>query len=54
MGTCSDDDMIPEDLWAYQRFSKLGTELTGYPAVSIWHEFKYHPKEVIGGTQDWL
>lgn len=54
MGTCSDDDMIPEDLWAYQRFSKLGEQLTGYPAVSIWHEFKYHPKEVIGGTQDWL
>ncbi len=54
MGTCSDDDMIPEDLWSYQRFSKLGSELTGYPAVSIWHEFKYHPKEVIGGTQDWL
>jgi len=54
MGTCSDDDMIPEDLWAYKRFSAMGEKLTGYPAVSIWHEFKYHPKEVIGGTQDWL
>ena len=31
-----------------------GEQLTGYPAVSIWHEFKYHPKEVITGTQDWL
>ncbi|MDE2300127.1 MAG: carboxypeptidase, partial [Burkholderiales bacterium] len=54
MGTMSDDDMTPEDLWSIKRFSALGTELTGYPAVSIWHEFKYHPKEVIGGTQDWL
>ena len=54
MGTHSDDDMIPEDLWSYKRFSQLGHQLTGYPAVSIWHEFKYHPKEVIGGTQDWL
>jgi len=54
MGTCSDDDMIPEDLWRYQRFSELGTKATGYPAISIWHEFKYHPKEVISGTQDWL
>ena len=54
MGTMSDDDMIPEDLWAYKRFSALGAELTGYPAVSIWHDFKYHPKETIGGTQDWL
>jgi len=54
MGTCSDDDMVPEDLWAYKRFSALGEKLTGYPAISIWHEFKYHPKETIGGTQDWL
>jgi len=54
MGSCSDDDMIPEDLWAYKRFSDIGAKLTGYPAVSIWHEFKYHPKEVISGTQDWL
>jgi len=54
MGTQSDDDMIPEDLWAYKRFSKLGQDLTGYPAISIWHDFKYHPKETITGTQDWV
>lgn len=54
MGTCSDDDMIPEDLWAYRQFSKLGEQHSGYPAISIWHEFKYHPKEVITGTQDWV
>ncbi len=54
MGTQSDDDMIPEDLWAYKRFSEIGAKLTGYPAISIWHEFKYHPKEIITGTQDWV
>ncbi len=54
MGTSSDDDMIPEDLWSIKRFSAIGAELTGYPAISIWHDFKYHPKETIGGTQDWL
>jgi murein tripeptide amidase MpaA len=54
MGTCSDDDMIPEDLWSIQRFSDLGAKLTGYPAISIWHDFKYHPKQVISGTQEWL
>ena len=54
MGTKGDDDMIPEDLWTYRRFSELGARLTGYPAVSIWHDFKYHPKETVGGTQDWL
>ena len=53
-GTQSDDEMIPEDLWSYKRFSELGAKLTGYPAISIFHEFKYHPKEVIGGTQDWF
>ncbi|OYU28210.1 MAG: carboxypeptidase [Burkholderiales bacterium PBB2] len=54
MGTQSDEDMIPEDLWSYKRFSALGEKLSGYPAVSIWHDFKYHPKEVITGTQDWV
>jgi murein tripeptide amidase MpaA len=54
MGLCSDDDMIPEDLWAFKRLSALGEKLTGYPALSVWHDFKYHPKQVITGTQDWL
>jgi hypothetical protein len=54
MGSQSDDDMIPEDLWSYRRFSALGEQLTGYPAISIWHDFKYHPKEIITGSQDWL
>ncbi|MFO1291560.1 MAG: M14 family zinc carboxypeptidase [Rubrivivax sp.] len=54
MGTQSDDDMTPEDLWQYKRFSDLGARLTGYPAISIFHDFKYHPKEIITGTQDWV
>src|SRR6218665_284915 len=54
MGTQGDEDMIPEDLWSYKRFSELGSKATGYPAISIWHEFRYHPKDVITGTQDWL
>jgi murein tripeptide amidase MpaA len=54
MGTQSDDDMIPEDLWSIKRFSEIGAKLSGYPAISIWHDFKYHPKELISGTQDWV
>ena len=54
MGTRSDDDMTPEDLWMFQRLSEHGSRLTGYPAISIWHEFRYHPKQVISGTQDWV
>ena len=54
MGMQSDDDMTPEDLWVYKRLSDVGAKLTGYPAISIWHDFKYHPKQVITGTQDWI
>ena len=54
MGTQKDDDMTPEDLWSYRRFSEIGARLSGYPAISIWHDFRYHPKEVISGTQDWM
>ncbi len=54
MGMQSDDDMTPEDLWMYKRMSDIGAKLTGYPAISIWHDFKYHPKQVITGTQDWI
>ena len=54
MGMQSDDDMTPEDLWLYKRLSDIGAKLTGYPAISIWHDFKYHPKQVITGTQDWV
>jgi murein tripeptide amidase MpaA len=54
MGTQSDDDMTPEDLWIYKRLSDLGARLTGYPAISAYHEFRYHPKEIITGTQDWV
>jgi murein tripeptide amidase MpaA len=54
MGTQSDDDMTPEDLWIYKRLSDLGAKSTGYPAISIFHDFKYHPKQIITGTQDWV
>jgi murein tripeptide amidase MpaA len=49
-----DTEMIPEDLWVYQKIGGKGTETTGYPAISVFHEFRYHPKQVIGGTSDWL
>jgi murein tripeptide amidase MpaA len=54
MGTEPDDKMIQEDLWVYRRLSALGEKLTGYPAVSTYEDFRYHPHEVITGTQDWV
>ena len=53
-GTHPDDDFPAEDLWIYQAIGKKGTELTGYPACSVFHDFKYHPKSVITGVfDDW-
>jgi murein tripeptide amidase MpaA len=50
------DDALPvEDLWTYQKIGARGTELTGYPNISVFHDFRYHPKEVITGSfDDWM
>jgi murein tripeptide amidase MpaA len=50
------DEKFPaEDLWTYQKIGAKGTDLTGYPAVSVYHDFRYHPNEVItGGFDAWL
>jgi len=54
-GTMADDEMIPEDLWTFQKIGAKGTAITGYPNVSTFHDFKYHPKELITGVfDDWL
>lgn len=54
-GTQSDENFPAEDLWTYQKIGEKGTALTGYPAISVFHDFKYHPKEVITGVfDDWL
>jgi len=54
-GTQSDEAFPAEDLWTYQKIGAKGTEITGYPAISVFHDFKYHPKEVITGVfDDWL
>lgn len=52
---CADDDLPAEDLWAFQKIGEVGKEMTGYPAISTYHEFRYHPKEVITGVfDDWM
>jgi murein tripeptide amidase MpaA len=53
-GTEPDDKMIAEDLWVYQAMGRKGEQLTGYPAVSMWHDFQYHPGEYLSGTFDWI
>ena len=53
-GHAPDDKLPAEDLWTYQAVGKKGEELTGYPAISIWHEFQYYPGEFISGAFDWI
>ena len=53
-GTKPDKEMAPEDLWVYQEVGKRGQEWTGYPAISVYEEFRYHPKEIITGTFSWI
>jgi murein tripeptide amidase MpaA len=54
-GTQADDTMPAEDLWVFQAVGKKGTEITGYPSASVFHDFRYHPKEVITGVfDDWM
>lgn len=50
-----DQDLPGEDLWMYQKIGEYGSRMTGYPAVSAYHEFRYSPNEVITGAfDDWL
>jgi murein tripeptide amidase MpaA len=50
----SDDEFPTDDLWTYQKIGEKGTEITGYPHISVFHDFKYHPKQVItGGFDGW-
>lgn len=54
-GRMADSEMQAEDLWAFEKIGQKGTEMTGYPAISNYHEFRYHPKQVITGVfDDWM
>lgn len=53
--TKPDDEMSTEDLRVYKKVGEIGTKITGYRCVSIFHDFKYHPKKVTTGAFDnWL
>ncbi len=50
-----DDGEMPEhDLAVYRAIGDRGTEITGYPNVSVYHDFRYSPRDVITGAfDDW-
>jgi murein tripeptide amidase MpaA len=47
-----DDEHNTEDLWLFQKIGAKGTEMTGYPSISTFHDFKYYPKQIITGAFD--
>ena len=50
-----DDLKMPDhDLSVYKVIGGRGTEITGYPTISVFHDFRYDPKDVITGAfDDW-
>jgi murein tripeptide amidase MpaA len=51
-GTHPDEYFPVEDLEIYQLIGDRGKQITGYKCVSVYHDFRYHPKEVIYGSMD--
>ena len=51
----ADEHFPPPDLRTYKLLGEEATKLTGYPAVSVFHDFKYEPNQSIkGSAHDWL
>jgi hypothetical protein len=49
-----DGSFAADDLWTYEVLGEMATELTGYPSISGFHDFRYHPQSVIRGVgTDW-
>jgi len=51
-GGYADDHFPTADLKLYQALGRRATEITGYAAVSVFHDFKYDPKTSITGASD--
>lgn len=49
------DDSFPyEDLTIYKEMGERGKAITGYPHTSVYHGFRYHPRQVMHGPfDDW-
>ncbi|HUR78693.1 MAG TPA: M14 family metallopeptidase [Acidimicrobiales bacterium] len=51
-GTKSDEGLPTFDLRVFKEIGAKATELTNYPAVSVYHDFRYDPKDNITGVAD--
>lgn len=53
-GHQADDKFPAEDLWTYKKIGAQGKKITGYPDISVYHDFQYKPNTFISGVfDDW-
>ncbi len=53
-GDKSDENFVGQDLAMYLNLGKMGTQITGYPLISVFHEFKPENDIIRGGClTDW-
>jgi len=48
----ADDQFPTEDLRVYKEIAKHAETITGYKTLSVFHDFRYDPKDVISGAAD--
>lgn len=50
--TAADSALPPGDVWAWKQLATRGTELTGYPAHSVYEDFTWDPNDTMSGASD--
>ncbi len=50
--TRADDALPPGDVWAWKQLAERGTELTGYPAHSVFEDFTWDRSDTMSGASD--
>lgn len=50
--TTPDAKLPPGDVWAWKQLALIGTELTGYPAHSVYEDFTWDPNQTMSGASD--
>jgi len=50
--TQADAKLPPGDVWIWKQLATIGTELTGYPAHSVFEDFTWDPNVTMSGAAD--
>jgi len=50
--TAADATLAPNDVWVWNEFAQRGTDVTGYPAHSVFEDFTWDTTETMSGASD--